>query len=191
MLAQSGHINRVPAVNVHHATRYAESLELPLNTFVTINFSELLAADKASQLFRKLLNQRFAPWLRRSAPIKSAPLPTYVWALENANATTAAHWLVHVPDNVKRAFSRKLADWVESVTGLRPNSNALQVKRIYNVIGAKRYILKGINPVWAKHLGVNASDQGIICGRRSGFSRNLGPTARSRGGYRPRRIWSA
>lgn len=33
------HINRHPAVNIHHATRYSERIGLPLNLFVTINFT--------------------------------------------------------------------------------------------------------------------------------------------------------
>jgi hypothetical protein len=183
----SRHINRVPAVNIHHATRFAQRRGLPLNTMVTVNFTELDAASHASSLFRRLLAQRFAPWLRRSAATTARPAPTYVWTLENTATTTAAHWLVHIPKGVRRAFTAKLAGWIESLVGSKPQGRTIQIKRVYNLIGARRYVLKGINPAWASHLGVRPSDQGLINGKRSGFSRNLGPTARKAGGYRPGR----
>jgi len=184
---RSRHINRVPAVNIHHATRFAQRNDLPLNTMVTVNFTELDAAGQASRLFRLLLAQRFAPWLRRSAPLKKRPAPTYIWTLENTAATTAAHWLVHIPKGVGRIFAEKLSDWVESLSGSKPQGRTIQIKRVYNLIGARRYVLKGVNPAWASHLGVRPSDQGVINGKRSGFSRNLGPAARKAGGYKARR----
>jgi hypothetical protein len=183
----SGHINRVPAVNIHHATRFAQSAGLPLNTMVTVNITELGADTAAGRLFRKMLSQRFAPWLRRSSALRGQPAPTYVWALENTAATTAVHWLVHIPKGAMRTFSAKLAAWFEGLSGNSPSARSIQVKRVYNLIGARRYLLKGVNPAWASHLGVRPSDQGIVNGKRSGFSRNLGPTARKAGGYSPRR----
>lgn len=183
----SRHINRVPAVNIHHATRFAQRNDLPLNTMVTVNFTELGAEGQASRLFLRLLSQRFAPWLRRSAPIKTRPAPTYVWTLENAETTMAAHWLVHIPKGVRRAFAAKLSGWLESLSGSKPQGRTIQIKRVYNLIGARRYVLKGVNPAWASHLGVRPSDQGVVNGKRSGFSRNLGPAARKAGGYKPRR----
>ena len=180
-------MERVPAVNIHHAARYAQRNDLPLNTMVTVNFTELGAATQASKLFRRLLAQRFAPWLRRSAPVRTRPPPTYVWTLENTATTTAAHWLVHIPKGVERVFAAKLSAWLESLSGNKPQGRTIQIKRVYNLIGARRYVLKGVNPAWAGHLGVRPSDQGVINGKRSGFSRNLGPAARKAGGYKPRR----
>jgi hypothetical protein len=184
---QTRHINRVPAVNIHHATRFAQRSGLPLNTFVTVNFTELGINDAASATLRKLLSQRFAPWLRRSAPIRVKPKPTYVWTIENTAATVAAHWLVHIPKGAKRAFGDMLVEWLAKLSGTRPNPRTVHIKRVYNLVGAKRYVLKGVNPAWAAHLGVRWSDQGMVNGKRSGFSRNLGPTARRAGGYVPRR----
>jgi hypothetical protein len=184
---QSKHINRTPAVNIHHATRYAERRGLPLNTFVTVNFTELGISSGASRMLRRLLSQRFSPWLRRSAPVRPRPTPTYVWAIENTTSTIAAHWLVHIPNGAKQAFGKKLVSWLRDLAGVEPQPKSIQVKRVYNVIGARRYILKGINPIWAAHLGVRPSNQGLINGKRTGFSRNLGPTARRAGGYAPRR----
>lgn len=184
---QSHHINRVPAVNIHHATRFAEGHGAPLNTFITINFTEVGLAAGASRAFRKLLCQRFAPWLRRSSGARVRTAPTYVWAIENTASTVAAHWLVHLPNGTTKAFVDRLHSWLENLAGTPPLARTVQIKRVYNLIGARRYILKGVSPDWARHLGIRASDQGVVNGKRSGFSRNLGPAARKRGGYVPRR----
>lgn len=180
------HINRRPAVNIHHATRYSVRIGLPLNRMVTINFNLTECRnDRAGHAFRKMLTQRFAPWLRRTSLNKLGTPPTYVWAVEGAGNQAAAHWLVHVPAGLQRAFEQKLRDWLTSLFGTPPEPTAVKVKPIHNLIGARRYILKGIDPGWADHLKVRAFDQGVVVGKRSGFSKNLGPTARQRGGYRP------
>ncbi|SDR59313.1 hypothetical protein SAMN05519103_06389 [Rhizobiales bacterium GAS113] len=53
--------------------------------------------------------------------------------------------------------------------------------------GSGKYLLKGTNPVYAGWYGVNHVYQGIVHGKRSGFSRSLGPTVRKRLGIKPRR----
>jgi len=181
----SKHINRVPAVNIHHATRFSERIGLPLNTFVTISLSNTPEPRAASRIFRKLLCERFSPWLRRSAG--SSTPPTYVWTIEQTRGVTAAHWLVHVPKGIGTKLGRKLEAWLGSLTGEEAASGDIQMKPIYNLVGVRRYVLKGVNPVWAERLGIRAVDQGIVNGKRSGFSKNLGPTARRAGGYVPRR----
>lgn len=181
-------IRRYPAVNIHHATRYAERIGLPLNRFVTINFDLTeCAPGRASHSFRKLLTQRFAPWLRRSASIKEQVPPTYVWTIEAAGGQTALHWLVHLPQQIHGAFDHRLSDWMAALTGGSLEAGAIKIKPIHSIVGLKRYVLKGTEPVWAKHLGVRPVPQGVVIGKRSGFSRNLGPAARQRGGYRPRK----
>lgn len=185
----SHHINRHPAVNIHHATRHSERIGLPLNRMVTINFSLIdCKSDDAGPLFRRMLAERFAPWLRRTARTASTIPPTYVWSMEGANNQAAVHWLVHVPAGHLRAFEQKLTEWLTGLLGETPEPSAVKVQPIYNLVGARHYILKGTDPVWAGHLGVRPVDQGKVIGKRSGFSRNLGPVARKRGGYKPRPV---
>lgn len=185
----SCHIKRRPAVNIHHATRYAQRLGLPLNRAVTINF-DLTECNpaRASHAFRKLLTQRFAPWLRRSRDVRKHVPPTYVWTLECPRGHTGVHWLVHVPRRMYGAFNQRLTEWLTSLLGAPPEPGAIKIQRIRNMIGLRHYVLKGTEPIWAAHLGVRHVDQGMTVGKRSGFSRNLGPAARKRGGYKPRRI---
>ncbi len=185
----SSHINRHPAVNLHHATRYSERIGLPLNTAVTINLGLLgCRPDEAGLRFRTLLAQRFAPWLRRNSGNVAGVAPTYVWSMEAAGNQTAAHWLVHVPARLTKGFKRKLDEWLAAIAGGECDPHALNLKPIDNLVGIRRYILKGTDPVWARHLGVRHLPQGKVIGKRSGFSRNLGPVARKRGGYVPRRM---
>jgi hypothetical protein len=182
-------IKRRPAVNIHHAVRYSRLIGLPLNRFVTINFSHTSCPpSRASHAFRKLLTQRYAPWLRRSGDVKWQLPPTYVWALECGGGQTAVHWLIHIPRSLCRVFEKRLAEWLLSLLGEAAEGQAVKIKPIHNLTGLKWYLLKGVDPVWAKHLGVNPIAQGRTVGKRSGFSKNLGPAARRRGGYKPRRM---
>ena len=186
---QSHYIKRHPAVNVHHATRYSERIGLPLNRFVTINLTRLGCAPReAGRIFRRLRAERFAPWLRRTSANKGGVPPTYVWSLEAGGGHTACHWLVHVPERLHRAFAAKLQQWLASLAGDTPEPSVADVRPIYNLVGARRYVLKGTEPVWAEHLAVRPVPQGLVFGKRSGFSRNLGPAARKRGGYRPQSV---
>lgn len=185
---QSHAIQRVPGVNIHHATRYATRIGLPLDNFITINMTQAgWTGEEASAAFRKVLAERFSPWLRRNPENDNEPTPTYVWALEGAGGQHAIHWIVHIPAKLKKGLKAKLERWLAADLEPIPPS-AIDIRPVTNIIGARRYILKGISPLWADHLGVIHVPQGLIVGKRSGFSKNLGPLARKRGGYRPKRV---
>ena len=177
-----------PASNLHHATRFAATLGQPLNQFVTINFTKCShEGSDASFTFRALVSRRFAPWLRRHPRNRACKSPTHVWVVEHAGGQVAVHWAVHVPGGLIQEFRRRLPRWVSSLVGRRPDDSAIHCRPIDNITGLKRYMLKGIDPAWAAFFKVHAVDQGEIVGRRSGFSKNLGPAARRRAGYRPQR----
>jgi hypothetical protein len=185
---RSQHINRYPAVNIHHARRYASIEGVPFNWMVTINFGMSgLAPEQASSMLRKLLAQRFAPWLRRCPDNDNDLKPTYVWSLEAPHGVVSAHLLLHLPRPLSRSFDNRLMGWMESLVGSRVPRRAIDVRPIRSLIGATRYILKGINQSWGPHLGITPVPQGEVVGKRSGFSRNLGPAIRKRMGYRPQR----
>lgn len=184
----SRHIGRHPAVNIHHARRQAERDGVGFNWMVTINFGlSGIAPESASLVLQKLLAQRFAPWLRRSAANDNKLKPTYVWSLEAPYGSVSAHVLMYLPPSLAKLFRDRLKNWIEGLVGSVLPSRALDIRRVYNRVGATRYILKGIKPEWGRHLAVNPIQQGEIIGKRSGFSRNLGPTARRRAGYKPKR----
>jgi hypothetical protein len=181
-------IGRKPAANLHHATRLAERIGYPLNQFVTINYSKTPCdANDTSACFRQLLASWFARWLRRHPKNQKACPPTYVWAFEAAGGQLAVHWLVHIPRGFIREFWRMLPQWVEATAGTIEGPGAIKHRRIYNITGLKRYVLKGMDPHFARAWQIRPSPQGLVIGKRSGFSRNLGPAARRAQSYRPRR----
>jgi len=63
----------------------------------------------------------------------------------------------------------------------------------YAPIGAGRYMMKGINPAYAACFGIRHEPQGIVYGKRSGTSTNLGATAKKKlrgtGKYPPAKRW--
>jgi len=184
---RSRHINRYPAVNIHHARRYASNLGVPFNWMVTINFGVGgLPPEDASATLQKLLAQRLAPWLRRSANDNQVK-PTYVWALEAPHGVVSAHLLIHLPTPLSEDFGDRVLRWLEGLIGSGVPRRAVDIRPIRTLVGVTRYLLKGINDVWGPHIKIRPIPQGEIIGKRSGFSRNLGPAARKRGGYKAKR----
>ena len=191
-LARRTHfITRRSASNLHHATRYADMIGLPLTQSVSINFSKTECdGDNASARFKTLRANHFAPWLRRHTRNKIGVAPTYVWVMEAGGRQVGAHWAVHVPKGMIRDFWRRLPGWLAAVAGALEAPTAIKHRRVRNITGLKRYMLKGMDPVWAPFYRVRPIDQGVIEGRRSGFSRNLGPSRRRASGYRSRRLFT-
>jgi hypothetical protein len=195
----SRHINRKPASNLYHAIRVAEAIGTPLTLFVTVNFSKTgCQAEHASSAWQRLLARHFAPWTRRPPKgLSVAPTePAYVWVLENAGGL-ALHWLVHVPNHRLPDFQVKLERWLANVGAAPTDAGAIDIRDAKNPRGAGYYLLKGTNPVYASGFGVTPIPQGSVIGKRSGFSRSLGPSRklalRAAGQYSRRRYvdWSA
>lgn len=189
-------IGRRPAANLHHAMRFAARSGRPLNQLVTINFARAgCPALLVSLRFRRLLAQRFAPWLRRATKGRGAP--TYVWVVEAPGAGAHVHWAVHVPPALTADFRRRLPRWVADAAGIEIGAieagsieagaleaAAIDHRPIDNAVGLKRYLLKGMDPYFAGRWQIRAVPQGLVIGRRVGVSRNLARGARRAGGYR-------
>jgi hypothetical protein len=180
----SRHINRKPASNLYHAVRIAQTSGTPLNYLVTFNFGLTdCPPDYESEVFEALRADYFGPWIRRPPrALKRRRDPcAYVWVLENHGGCVHLHWAVHIPKDRISDFKSRLELWIPQL-GLNIHSpNALQLKRAHKPLLLAYYLLKGINPPYADFYGVKFhSPQGIIVGKRSGFSRSLGPTMKSR-----------
>jgi hypothetical protein len=176
----SHHIQRKPASNLIHAIRVAQALKTPLNQFVTINFAHTRCPPAlVSQQFEKLRDNYFCPWLRRSKrPRARVKPPAYVWVVENAGGCAAVHWLVHIPKGRVTDFKKRLVDWLAVIAGEVSCVSALHVRHARRPLGAGKYMLKGMDPVYAPFFRIRYEAQGVVHGKRSGFSRGLGPTAR-------------
>jgi hypothetical protein len=189
------HINRKPAGNLYHAVRIAEAVGTPLNTFVTINFAltDCPPLD-VSDRFEALRCDHFGPWSRRPPrKLKRERDPcAYVWVLENAGGCVNLHWLVHVPADRNADFANRLLwKWLPAIGVQITDAAAVLIEPATKPKVLAYYLLEGINPPYAGFYGVKfPSPQGSIIGKRSGFSRSLGPTVKERlrfeGQYRRR-----
>lgn len=184
-------IGRRPAANLHHAMRFAARTGRQLNQLVTINFAQAgCPALLVSLRFRRLLAQRFAPWLRRATKgraTKGCGAPTYVWVVEAPGAGAHVHWAVHVPPALTADFRRRLPRWVADAVAIDVgalDAAAIDHRPVDNAVGLKRYLLKGMDPYFAGRWQIRAVPQGLVIGRRVGVSRNLARGARRAGGYR-------
>jgi hypothetical protein len=70
--------------------------------------------------------------------------------------------------------------WLETHCEQVCPEGTIDIRPIDNEKGMRRYVLKGANQQWSRHFGAVSVDQGLIIGRRSGTSINLGPAARMR-----------
>lgn len=200
-------ITLASARNLHHACKHAlpqggrqarrgcpkanVSAPAALNLFVTIKWS---LTKTGEDNFTALRNQRFCRWLRtRSKQLGINVKPTYVYAREGDHV----HWIVHVPEELVAEFKELVPRWVTSLEqrgkGARKRAEnhepapegVVDINPVRNSVAARKYIMKGIDPRFAFMFGLKEpAPQGIVIGRRTGVSRNLGRPARRKAGYR-------
>ena len=131
------------------------------------------------------MREKFGRWIKRppvSSIAKPAP-PTFVWVIERplGGQHVDCHWLLHVPAARQKDFERKLPAWLSSVAGDIINETAaIHVQDAYAPRGAGKYMLKGMHPSWAAHYDIDFEPQAEIYCRRSGFTKNIGPTQKRR-----------
>lgn len=184
------------ARTLYYAEEQALRIGWPLNTSVTLLLSEMgLGLEEAGPTFRKILNRRFANWVRRPAKKQAryAAPPTWTYGLENKKdgyeVTCAdglhnvhAHWTVHIPEARREEFQSELDLWIDEVAGTRFWKESIRrVRAIDDPGNVVRYTIKGADEMVARHFRVpeeKISGQGIIIGRRTGTTRNIGPSAR-------------
>lgn len=179
----SRHINRKPASNLHHAVRLADVIRLPLTHLVTLDFSGMPdGVEWATARFQRLVSGSFTPWLTRPGTRRGvAPCkPTYIWVAEGKAGTVHVHWLVHIPPARLLEFEACIRAWMEKAVGQPVADDAVHILRADTPKALSKYLLKGIDPLYAAFYGVRHEPQGLVCGKRSGFSRNLGPSVKRR-----------
>lgn len=190
--ASSAFIGRKAAQTLYYAAQQADRIGLPLTVFVTINFAlSECAVTECVDAFHRLRNQFFRKWLSRR--MEHAPQPTDAHCFENTSHgipidtldderhNIHLHWAVHIPAALEHEFSLLLPVWLKNVTAGDAASNAVDIRPITDPDGVLLYMRKGVNPTYARlYCYGQISDQGIVYGRRSGTSRNLGPAARRR-----------
>lgn len=174
----------------------AERIGLPLNAWVTINFSMTAIApwDAVPALIR-IRNNHYSKWARRPRKGKgSAFEPTYIYVFENKRENEIfgdiiyeeigpdlphnvhAHMFMHVPPNRQHDFECLIYEWVDFVAGRICPANTIKVQWVTEDNGISGYCVKGSKH--AKRFGSEYKPQGAILGKRAGTSENLGPSAR-------------
>jgi hypothetical protein len=168
----------------------ARDIGSPLNTFVTIAFAHTGASPtEVDRVFGLLRNNHFKSWLAYRRKKHSAPhygTPTFAWAKENSTDGAGGsfphvHWLVHIPEDLKRQFPDALGQWLERLAPpIDRSERVIEIKPIGSPQGLQRYCLKDLSPRLRKHFQVPqhfAATYGMVFGKRIGVSQNLGPAA--------------
>lgn len=191
-LRQSHHIKRKPASNLYWAVRVAEASSLTLTHSATLNFSLTACPSRnVSAAFQKLRTNYFGKWARRPAKKSGAHpfVPTYVWVIEAAGDQVAVHWLVYLPTDRVADFHVRLPTWFTAIAG-KLEHGATHVMKAPTPRGAAAYMLKGTDPIYARFYSYGHTPQGLVHGKRSGFSLNLGPSVKRALGLKPRMRYS-
>lgn len=177
---RSSFINRKPASNIVRAVSVADAIGLPLNQFVTLNFGHTTCpSGLVSEQFELLRDNHFVPWLRRKATGLRTP-PAYVWSIESRGEYPHVHWVVHIPDERIASFRALLPKWLAAVVPTVTCNSAVHVRDVPRPQGLAKYLIKGIDPVYARFFRIRHEPQGIVLGKRAGTSKSLGPSVRRR-----------
>lgn len=180
------------AQTLYYAEEQADRIGLPINISITLNMALLgVTPQTAAEVFQKLRNQRFSPWVRRDK--RQGCIPTYTYGFENSRDDVPftdphgphnihVHWAVHVPHRRHVAFEGELHRWIDEIAGSKKwPSQALRIKPVTSPGSVCQYPIKGASQAVAEHYGVakeQVKAQGIVMGKRTGTSTNLGPAAR-------------
>lgn len=184
------HIDRRQATNSRPAILLAEQRDLPLNRVVTINFTAQGVPDAEVLVMHASLRARYSRWAKRPGKRRVVPAfePTMIWVVENT-AHWGSHWLVHIPRARLADFARELEKWIVKETGRPPAHRVLHIQLANKPHGFRKYMLKGIDPKFAGLYRVLAIPQGMIEGKRFGFTQNLGPSATRKHGTKQPYRW--
>lgn len=178
-LRHSHHIRRQQITNIKPAIRLAEKRGTPLNRFITINFTQIGCAAESVSIAFSEVRERFGRWLRRGAGTGSATkTAAFVWVIENGGDQLAAHWLVHVPPQREADFRIRLTAWLQkAVPGCNPEGRDIDIKQARTPLGAGKYMMKGLDPAYGDFYRIRPVPQGVVQGKRCGFSQSLGPSS--------------
>jgi hypothetical protein len=170
------------ALRLREAALFAHCDGKPLNVFISIHLDQLGVTDAQALLGTFL--KRAGDWLRKRMGLP----PAYIWVLENPLlGGLHAHILIHVPSPLRRDFDCLMRGWLVGKGNPAPSRavhrrtvrysglNApveLYLRR--GLLGALRYMLKGIAVDAAGGFGVDPKAQGVALGKRSGYAEALG-----------------
>jgi len=187
----TAYIGKKGAQTLYYAAEVADYLDLSLNYFFTINFSETdIPPSQINDAFLKLKRQ-LTRWLLSSSKHKEVIEPTFAWVFENCISGQGCdiideqhnihvHLAIHIPEGYEDDIVVKIKSLLKKMTVINKRTVHF-ADTIENP--SLSYFLKGCHPDYIDIYGRGREYiyQGIIPGdRRSGTTRNIGPEARKR-----------
>ena len=167
---------------------------------VDVNWERLCIEGPAAKRLSRILQERVGRFYmarvrRRTPGFADLSLPqrrhralAFIGSHENPGGVPNTHWLYHVPEGFQGRFIAKMTATLRKLTGVDDLGRAFHNQAIDCPGAADKYILKGINPVYAAHFHMTAVDQGFIPGRgRTFVSHSIGWTARKAVGWKRKR----
>ncbi len=183
------------AQTLYYAKRQAQNIGLPLNTLVTINFSHTTIEPwEAVKAFGRWRISHFNKWAKRPQKGCGNPFePTYAYWFENKRDNEIydavgkglphnvhVQFYVHIPPIRSFNFQGRAYEWLDFIAGDFCAKEAVKIERVKKDNGVIRYGTKGASKAVAGRFGAGEIQcpQGMIIGRRTGTSLNIGPSAR-------------
>jgi hypothetical protein len=171
-------ITKAKASQLDDALLFASQIDRLPTAFVTINWPCLPSSTHTDLIARlSKIRDRMKSFIKRATG--QAPVWIEVW--ENPGGVREhVHLAVFIPMNLYEAFKRAFHKWA-SVEADIVNAKAVSIRRIYDLTGLQRYLLKGSTPAVRHLFSVPARFcpyQGTIEGPRVRVSHSIGPTAR-------------
>ena len=181
----TGHIGRRAAENALHGIRFAAEQGRPLNTQVTISFIELGIDDTEAGTIFQAFQGRVGRWWAYQRDDKGRDLGPLMGVHSHANPAGSRHvdWLTHVPPEALPDFRAVLKNRLQKLTGRIDLGDALHIQTIDTPGSLAKYIFRGIDPAYAAYLHIEAANEGLVSGRRTGASRAISRAARRRAGW--------
>jgi len=192
MRRRTHHISRKQASNSRPAILLAAKLGTPLDHLVTVNFTKQgLHDERAAHAALDKIRSRYCRRARKPGKRQcgSSFDGAMIWVLEQTTHL-AAHLLLHVPPSRLAGFTSKLNCWLEKdCHGARIVPGAIDIRPVYNAFGLRKYFLKGLNPAYCPLYRITHVPQGVITGKRFGYTQNLGPSACKKHGTKQPYRW--
>ncbi|MEA3002304.1 MAG: hypothetical protein QOH81_1092 [Sphingomonadales bacterium] len=170
-----------------HAVRFANDNGRTLNLLITVDFSSLgVEPEDAGAFFQRLWHRvgRWWAYQRKEKGRSFGPFDCYAVHEHPGGGPRHVHWFVRAPDDGRAELERIVRNRLEKMTGLACLGRAVHFLDVEKAGGVAKYTLKGVQPTYASHFHMKASDQGFIYGRRLAISRSIGATAREKAGWR-------
>ncbi|RED17494.1 hypothetical protein DFR46_2541 [Parasphingopyxis lamellibrachiae] len=186
---RSAHLTNKQAVNLARAAIHAWEINLPLNRLLTIHWEAAGVKDEQAGRATSKMIKLISDWLSTRG-LQTA----WIWVRENGlREGSHVHIAIHVP--IDTSLGPKQQRWLRRITGIKYRKGVIKTRCIgrsakaafseptgysINMLNVVAYLLKGINPTSAKEIGLlRCSPTGVIVGKRSATSQNVGTKARN------------